>query len=127
MLGKQLKLEVGYLVGYVFLCFEQENLGFSNLLNETFAVVLDVPLLESVAMSALSVAVLFGEAERHVASVDVVTTIGLDDWQDSVAADAAEGTSFVGLAVSRADEDGEGIVSLLHLQRFLVVHVVLLC
>lgn len=62
----QFNLERGQLVCLVLLSLEQDYLLFSYLIYKAFAVVLDVALLEAVAMTALRMAIEFGEAEAHV-------------------------------------------------------------
>jgi hypothetical protein len=85
VLGEDFQFEVGDFVGDVFLCFEQENLLFANLIDKTFAIVLNVAFLESVAMSALGMTVSFREAEAHVAPINVMPTVGLLYRKDSAA------------------------------------------
>lgn len=79
MFSQDLQLEVGNLVGDVFRGFEELDLWQAYLIDEAFSVVLYVAFHESVAMSALGMAVGFRESEGHVLAVDVMSAIGLLD------------------------------------------------
>ena len=80
MFSQELQLEVGNLVGDVFCCFEEFDHWQAYLIDEAFSVVLYVAFHESVAMSALGMAVGFRESEGHVLAVDVMSAVGLLDW-----------------------------------------------
>lgn len=99
-------------MGFVLKGFQKVHPALPYLADEATAVLLDVALIEAVALTALGVAVLLGETETHVLTINVVAAVGLLDWEDTVAGYTAKGTAFVGLRIACTDKEGEGGVGL---------------
>ena len=90
-------LKIGDLICLILHGFKQQNRRFTVFQYQTTAIPLHVAFIETIARSALGIAVLFTESGGHVLSVYVVPAIRLIQRQNSPTGDALKCPVFPGV------------------------------